>query len=146
MESTNLNKKFNTEPERNDNKTSTNSTTSSTNNNYLNPGNFSANSNFSNSSPTSKDNNSLGSGMNFGKNNNLNVGMERNKGLVTQSMIVSHDPSPGYKYQSIFDKYDSMKKPTYETINNDPPKEEKPSLLDKFVNKGPGSQQTNKEP
>ena len=74
--------------------------------------------------------------------------MDRNKGLVTQSMIVSHEPSPGYKYQSIFDKYDSLKKPTYETLNNDPPKEDKLSLLDKFINKGPGSQQINnqKEP
>lgn len=60
-------------------------------------------------------------------------------------MIVSHDPSPGYKYQSIFDKYDSLKKPTYETINNEPAKEEKPSLLDKLVHKGPGSQQAKKE-
>lgn len=143
MENTNLNKKFPTEPEKIEVKTNINST-SSTNNNYLNPGNFSANSNFSNSSPTSKDN-SLGTGLNFGKNNNnLNVGMERNKGLVTQSMIVSHEPSPGYKYQSIFDKYDSLKKPTYETFNNDTTKEDKPSLLDKFVHKGPGSQQTGK--
>jgi len=32
-----------------------------------------------------------------------------------------------------------MKKPTYETMNNEV-KEERPSLLDKFVHKGPGSE------
>lgn len=51
-------------------------------------------------------------------------------------MIVSNEPSTGFKYQSIFDKYDSMKKPTYEMTET---KEEKPSLLDQFVKKGPGS-------
>ena len=51
-------------------------------------------------------------------------------------MFVSNEPSTGFKYQSIFDKYDSMKKPTYEMTET---KEEKPSLLDQFVKKGPGS-------
>jgi len=54
-------------------------------------------------------------------------------------MIVSNEPSTGFKYQSIFDKYDSMKKPTYESSNTDV-KEERSSLLDKFVHKGPGSE------
>ncbi len=61
---------------------------------------------------------------------------ERNKRLVTQSMIVSNEPSTGFKYQSIFDKYDSMKKPTYEMTET---KGEKASLLDQFLKKGPGS-------
>lgn len=38
--------------------------------------------------------------------------------MVAQSMIVSTEPAPGYKYQSIFDKYDSLKKPVYQTTNN----------------------------
>ena len=33
--------------------------------------------------------------------------------MISQSMIVSNDTSSNYKYQSIFDKYDSLKKPTY---------------------------------
>jgi hypothetical protein len=51
-------------------------------------------------------------------------------------MIVSNEPSTGFKYQSIFDKYDSMKKPTYETTEA---KDDKPSLLDQFIKKGPAS-------
>ena len=51
-------------------------------------------------------------------------------------MIVSNEPSTGFKYQSIFDKYDSMKKPTYQMNET---KEEKASLLDQFLKKGPGS-------
>lgn len=68
----------------------------------------------------------------------MDVG-DRNKARATQSMIISNDTtSNGFKYQSIFDKYDSMKKPTFETYITET-KEERPSLLDKFVNKGPAS-------
>lgn len=59
--------------------------------------------------------------------------------MIAQSMIVSTEPSPGYKYQSIFDKYESLQKPVYETSNKGEIKEPQGSLLDKFVNKGPGS-------
>ncbi len=62
--------------------------------------------------------------------------------MVAQSMIVSTEPAPGYKYQSIFDKYDSLKKPTFETSIPET-KEERPSLLDKFVNKGTGLNSSN---
>lgn len=63
--------------------------------------------------------------------------------MVAQSMIVSTEPSPGYKYQSIFDKYDSLKKPVYETTNNVETNSSQGLLLDKFVNKGPGSLKNN---
>ena len=52
------------------------------------------------------------SGLTFSKGNQLPV-YQRNKGLATQSMIVSNQPSQGFKSQSIFDKYDSLKKPTF---------------------------------
>lgn len=51
-------------------------------------------------------------GLTFSKSNQLPV-YERNKGLATQSMIVSNEPSQGFKSQSIFDKYESLKKPTF---------------------------------
>lgn len=75
-------------------------------------------------------------GLSFARNNNQLGVAERNKGMVTQSMIVSNEPSTGFKYQSIFDKYDSMKKPTFETTET---KEERPSLLDQFIKKGQNS-------
>lgn len=48
----------------------------------------------------------------YQNSNHLGVG-NRNKGLATQSMIVSNEPTSGYKYESLFDKYDNLKKPTY---------------------------------
>jgi hypothetical protein len=59
--------------------------------------------------------------------------------MIAQSMIVSTEPSPGFQYQSIFDKYNALKKPSFESFTPET-KEDHPSLLDKFVHKGFTSQ------
>lgn len=128
MESANMNKRLANEQQKNDMKFVPNQggnlAMGNNNNNYLNTNfnvNVNENKNFNSNSNTNstsygmgQNNNNLGSGLQFNKSNQLGTGgYERNRGLATQSMIVSNQPSSNYKYQSIFDKYDSLKKPTY---------------------------------
>lgn len=100
METSNLNKKYQNDSQKNEDFGQNKQNNQNSGYSYTVSG-----------STTSSNNNN---GLSFNSQSGLSV-PSRNKGGIAQSMIVSNEPLPGYKAQpSLFEKYESLKKPTYE--------------------------------